>query len=95
MKKRIVSVLMAGALASAMLAGCGNSAAPAASDAAEDTAEDTTEEADAAPAELDYDGDIKVWVADNAVSFTQEQIAKFQEANPFYANASLIVAQEC
>ena len=43
MKKRIVSVLMAGALASAMLAGCGNSSAPAASAAAEDTAEDTTE----------------------------------------------------
>lgn len=101
MKKRIVSVLMAGALASAMLAGCGNSSAPAASDAAEDTAEDTTEEADAAedsaeaedaaPAELDYDGDIKVWVADNAVSFTQEQIAKFQEANPGVANATFTV----
>ena len=101
MKKRIVSVLMAGALASAMLAGCGNSSAPAASDAAEDTAEDTTEETDAAedsaeaedaaPAELDYDGDIKVWVADNAVSFTQEQIAKFQEANPGVANATFTV----
>lgn len=91
MKKRIVSVLMAGALASAMLAGCGNSSAPAASAAAEDTAEDTTEEADAAPAELDYDGDIKVWVADNAVSFTQEQIAKFQEANPGVANATFTV----
>lgn len=101
MKKRIVSVLMAGALASAMLAGCGNSSAPAASDAAEDTAEDTTEEADAAedsaeaedaaPAELDYDGDIKVWVADNAVSFTQDQIAKFQEANPGVANATFTV----
>ncbi len=101
MKKRIVSVLMSGALASAMLAGCGNSSAPAASDAAEDTAEDTTEEADAAedsaeaedaaPAELDYDGDIKVWVADNAVSFTQEQIAKFQEANQGVANATFTV----
>lgn len=100
MKKRIVSVLMAGALASAMLAGCGNSSAPAASDAAEDTAGDTTEQADAAddtgaedaaPAELDYDGDIKVWVADNAVSFTQDQIAKFQEANPGVANATFTV----
>ena len=94
MKKRIVSVLMAGALASAMPAGCGNSSAPAASAAAEDTAEDTTEEAeaeDAAPAELDYDGNIKVWVADNAVSFTQEQIAKFQEANPGVANATFTV----
>lgn len=100
MKKRIVSVLMAGMLVSAMLAGCGNSSAPAASDAAEDTAGDTTEQADAAedtgaedaaPAELDYDGDIKVWVADNAVSFTQDQIAKFQEANPGVANATFTV----
>ena len=35
--------------------------------------------------------EIKVWVADNVVSFTQEQIAAFQEANPEYADYEVTV----
>ncbi len=42
-------------------------------------------------AELSYDGEIKVWVADNAVDFTNEQIAAFQEANPGLADTTFTV----
>ena len=102
MKKKLVSVLMAGVLASAMLAGCGSSSGDsAAADTAEESeagdtaeaeseAEDTTAEEEEA-AELDYSGEIKVWVADNAVSFTEEQIAAFVEANPGVADATFTV----
>ena len=34
---------------------------------------------------------IKVWVADNIVSFTEEQIAAFKEANPDYAGYDYVV----
>ncbi len=100
MKKRIVSVVMAGVLASAMLAACGektDSAAPAATEAAEEAATEAAEEvAEEAPAEeeaadLAYDGDVKVWVADAAVDFTTEEIKKFQDANPGLANATFTV----
>ena len=106
MKKKLVSVLMAGTLAAGMLAGCGSNsgsdtaastaateAAAAATEAAADAATESAEEAatEEAPAELDYDGDVKVWVADNVVDFTTEQIKKFQEANPGVANATFTV----
>ncbi len=57
-EKKYVTMLLAGAMASAALAGAAY-------------AED-----------LSYDGEIKVWVADAAVEFTQEQISAFVEANP-------------
>lgn len=106
MKKKLVSVLMAGTLAAGMLAGCGSNsgsdtaastaateAAAAATEAAADAATESAEEAatEEAPVELDYDGDVKVWVADNVVDFTTEQIKKFQEANPGVANATFTV----
>ena len=80
MKKKLVSVLMAGVLASAMLAGCGSSgSADTSADTAEDTAEETTEDAaeeTTEAVELNYSGEIKVWVADAAVDFTNEQIGR-------------------
>ncbi len=98
MKKRLVSVLMAGVLASAMLAGCGSSGS---SDTTADTteaAEESTEaaeeastEEEAEAVELNYSGEIKVWVADAAVSFTEEQIENFKEANPGVADATFTV----
>ncbi len=99
MKKKLVSVLMAGVLASAMLAGCGSSgsadtSADTAEDAAEDTAEETTEDAaeeTTEAVELNYSGEIKVWVADAAVDFTNEQIENFKEANPGVADATFTV----
>ena len=35
--------------------------------------------------------EIKVWVADNIVDFTNEQIAAFKEANPDYADWDFVV----
>ena len=102
MKKRLVSALMAGVLVSAMLAGCGSSGSS--SDASADTAttetaeaaeEETTEapaeEETAEPVELNYSGEIKVWVADAAVDFTNEQISKFVEANEGVKDATFTV----
>ncbi len=104
MKKKIVSVLLAGVLASALLAGCGSSSSTQttetaeSTETAEDTAADTAEdasveesEAEAEPVELDYSGEVKVWVADNAVDFTNEQIQKFVEANPGVSGATFTV----
>ena len=35
--------------------------------------------------------EIKIWVADNIVDFTNEQVAAFMEANPEYADYDVIV----
>jgi arabinogalactan oligomer/maltooligosaccharide transport system substrate-binding protein len=35
--------------------------------------------------------ELKVWVADNVVSFTQEQIEAFKEANPEFAGYDYVV----
>ncbi len=82
-------------MSAALLAGCGEQAAQTVADTATDVAETATETADAAvdqAAEVveqaaealdDYGtGEIKVWVADNVVDFTNEQIAAFQAAHP-------------
>ncbi len=95
MKKKVVSILLVGTMAAAMLAGCGSSSdsaadtAAASTDAAagESTADDTETEA----ADLSYDGEIKVWVAEAAVDFTTEQIKAFQDANPGLADATFTV----
>ncbi len=103
MKKKLVSVVMAGVLASAMLAGCGssNAADTTAADSAEETAEETTEEAaedtaaeeteEAEAVELNYSGEIKIWVSDASVDFTNEQIENFKAANPGVADATFTV----
>ena len=70
--------------------------APAADTTAEapaaDTAADTTAEAPAADADIDYGtGEIKVWVADNVVSFTESKIADFVSANPQFAGYTFTV----
>ena len=39
----------------------------------------------------DYSGDIKIWVAENTVDFTKEQIEAFKAANPEYAGINAIV----
>jgi len=65
-------------------------------EASEETAEETTEEA-AAEEEEEFvtqevgDDGIKIWVADNVVDFTKEQVAAFQEANPDYADFTIVV----
>ena len=36
-------------------------------------------------------GEIKIWVADNVVEFTKNQVAAFQQANPEYSGYTIIV----
>jgi arabinogalactan oligomer/maltooligosaccharide transport system substrate-binding protein len=39
----------------------------------------------------DYSGDIKIWVAENVVDFTKQQVEAFKAANPEYAKMNVIV----
>ena len=38
-----------------------------------------------------YDGEIKIWVAENTVEFTKAQVEAFKAANPEYANMTVTV----
>jgi arabinogalactan oligomer/maltooligosaccharide transport system substrate-binding protein len=38
-----------------------------------------------------FSGEIKVWVAENTVAFTEEKIAEFKEANPQYADMTVTI----
>lgn len=105
MKKKVVSVVLTGVMAAAMLAGCGSSsssdsaastaATEAATTAATEAAADTATEAATEAASVDpaaYDGkEVRVWVADAVVDFTNEEIAKFQEEYPQYAGVTFTV----
>ncbi len=99
MKKKLVSVLLTAAMGASLLAGCGSGAADqVTSEQAEQVAaevEQTVAEV-AAEAEknenVDYGtGDIKVWVADNVVDFTNEQIANFKNEHPEFAGYNFTV----
>ena len=99
MKRKVLSMLLATAMMSALLAGCGNggaqNAAPAEPAATEAATEETAPaEEDAAPAEEEKpsasvgeggSGEIKVWVADAVVDFTAKEVEKFMADNPDYA----------
>lgn len=105
MKKKLVSVLMTAAMGATLLAGCGSAqeAAQTATETAEtvaetatevaETAQEATQEAAEAVEEItDYGtGDIKVWVADNVVDFTNEQIKAFQDAHPEFSGYTFTV----
>ena len=94
MKKKIVSILTAGVLAISLLAGCaGGSAGQTAAPAAEEEAAPEGEAAETEAAEdVDYgEGEIKVWVADNVVDFTNKQIAAFSEAHPEFSGYTYTV----
>ena len=87
MKKRVLSVLLAGIMASALLIGCGSSAstAPAEGAAAEET------EAEAPEVNANATGEIKVWVADNVVDFTNQRVSDFMAAYPEYSGFTVTV----
>lgn len=101
MKKRVLSLVMSTAMVASVLTACGSST-DSADNAGADTAATTEAKADTAATETatttaaeevtDYGtGEIKVWVAENVQSFTEEQIAAFQEANPQYAGYTVTV----
>ena len=39
----------------------------------------------------DYSGDLKIWVAEATVDFTQKMVDEFKAANPEYANMNVII----
>lgn len=104
MKKKVLATLLSAAMVFS-LAACGNSASDAAeavqeaaqeaadtvSEAAEtvaETVEDVAEAVDPAA----YDGkEVKVWVAENVVDFTNDQIANFKTQYPQYENVTFTV----
>ncbi len=106
MKKKLVSVLLTAAMAATLLAGCGEGAADsvtsepvdeaaieeAANEAAQAIEEAVTEEGAAGEEVTDYGtGEIKVWVADNVVDFTNEQITAFQGEHPEFSGYTFTV----
>ena len=105
MKKKVLSFLLASAMISSLLAGCGGAAAEPAQPAAEETAEPAAEDkAEEAPATGEAEeekpsatvgdggsGEIKVWVADAVVDFTAKQVEKFMADNPDYAGFKVSV----
>ena len=100
MKKKLVSVLLTAAMSATLLAGCGETAAETVADTATDVAQTATDVAEtaqevveeAAEEITDYgSGDIKIWVADNVVDFTNEQIKVFQDAHPEFSGYTFTV----
>ena len=107
MKKKLVSVLLTAAMGMTVLAGCGNQAADQAAQQAGEAVEQAQEQVADAAAEVqqaadavaetaaeitDYGtGDIKIWVADNVVDFTNEELKKFTEAHPEFAGYTFTV----
>ena len=99
MKKRICSLVLSSILAAALLAGCGS--APAAAPAAEapaaeeaaPAAEEAAPAAEEAAGDVDYgSGEIKIWVADNVVDFTNGQIENFKAAHPEFGGYTFTVS---
>ncbi len=93
-------------MSATLLAGCGgaadtaaetateavNDAAETAEQAAGEVAEVVEEVADAAEEITDYgSGEIKIWVADNVVDFTNDQIKAFQDAHPEFSGYTFTV----
>ncbi len=100
MKKKLVSVLLTAAMGATLIAGCGaqdaaqtvQETAETVSETATEVAETATDVAADAGADVDYgSGDIKVWVADNVVDFTNEQIKAFQDAHPEFSGYTYTV----
>lgn len=86
MKKKAAALLLTALMAVSAVA-CGGNADTKSDSAKTDDAE--TEESGSG--DLNYDGDIKVWVADAAVDFTTEQIKDFQSQNPGLKDATFTV----
>lgn len=100
MKKKLLATLLAAAMVVSLTA-CGGSDSgdnasndnASSNDAATDNSADSTDSTDDTSNEVvDYGtGEISIWVAENVVTFTQNQIAAFQEAHPEYAGYTVNV----
>ncbi len=99
MKKKILASILAATMVLGLTA-CGaqevtdaaNQAADVVEDNADDIADAANAVADAAAEVTDFGtGEIKVWVADKVVDFTNAQIKNFMDANPQYAGYTVTV----
>lgn len=101
MKKKVLALMMSTAMIASMLTACGggddsannNDANANNNNTNTNDVADTQAGADAPDdSNVDYGtGEITIWVAEEVLSFTQEQIAAFQEANPQYAGYTVTV----
>jgi len=73
MKKKLVAGFLATAMVATALTGCGKK-----------DDDKKTESKDKVEVTAEDKGEIKVWVADNTVDFTQKRVDAFMEANPNY-----------
>ena len=74
MKKKLLSLLLAVVMITALLAGCSSSSSDSSSDSSSSDTSDS--------GEVDYgSGEITVWVADAVVDLTQEACDQFMEDN--------------
>ena len=82
MKKKLFAALTAFVLA-ASLAACGGGGSASSAEPAKEEAKEET-------AEVDYgSGEIKIWVAENVQSFTEEQCKAFLEAHPEFSGYTI------
>ncbi len=95
MKNKVLSIVLAGTMMSALISGCGGAAetaSPADTGSQETKAAETAEAPAETPALDDYgSGDIKIWVADNVVDFTKEYAEKFLSDNAQFSGYTVTV----
>lgn len=98
MKKKVLALMMSTAMIASMLTACGGGDDNANNNDANvnnntNDVADTQAGADVPDdSNVDYGtGEITIWVAEEVSSFTSEQIAAFQEANPQYAGYTVTV----
>lgn len=101
MKKKVLALMMSTAMIASMLTACGGGGDDSANNN-DANANDNTNTNDVADTQggadtpddsnVDYGtGEITIWVAEEVSTFTQEQVAAFQEANPQYAGYTVTV----
>lgn len=99
MKKKVLALMMSTAMIASMLTACGggddsnaNNNNDANANANNNVADTQTGGDTAGDENVDYGtGEITIWVAEEVSTFTQEQVAAFQEANPQYAGYTVTV----
>ena len=80
MKKKVLSMMLVAAMGASMLVGCGG----------KDSGNAGTE-GGSANSGADANKTITIWVADNVVDFTNEQVEAFKTANPEYADYEVVI----
>lgn len=95
MKKKVLSLLLAGAMTAALFAGCGSGddgADDAGSTTNKDDAGDTDDGGADSDEPIDYgSGEIKIWVPDAVQAVTQTMTDEFFEANPDMAGYTVTI----